>query len=354
MKLARWVIYLTVSRIMDLLAIVLITIYMPYFWFKVRKKGAWSEVPSSYPDKVHDLDEIIAKAYKDPLRDTYFLDHNDAHTALIHSSLWLLQPGLAEKGLELLLTPENSLYRRCPNDEAHLSPSGDGLSSWVFAYLVADLKRPDLVERLVKHYMKNCFALSWYGRIDARSSNAGFNVIDGGWPTNKPKWPFKWGFSQPNAGPQYFTTAAILALAATEIEGYWPILYKMHYWLGFGWFWELFPIQYFGGNERQWYYSHHISQLNLWSLSVLRGGKKWPLKYIAEWVTPTANPWIAGMANSRKALSKAKQDEAIKVLERTLAVWPQGYVNDQYFLNNKDFQGLYSSMALASIFLKKQ
>jgi hypothetical protein len=349
-QLARWLVFFP-ARIFDLLVILIMAVLMPYFWFKIRKKhGEYLKLSPKGR-----LKDIAIKGFKDPVDDFGFV-RPESHTLLQQAGNGLLNPDRQQKLLEQVIYPNDTLYRQFPNDEHHLGPSGDGISSWVFAYNLWGAKRPDLVKRLAVHYLKNCFGIWWNSGngVSARSSNGGVSIVVDGWPKGKSWWKYNWGIMQPTTGPGYFTGAALFALAAKELGGIWKLVYAFHYTMLGGWFWELAPVMY--TKTETWYYTHHITAINLWSLHKTRGGYKWALKWIADLVSPSGNaqPTICALAWNAGAINNSKHNQAVSTLLTVQGAhyWPQHAPLDPYFFEvEKDNTDHYSMAALAALLL---
>jgi hypothetical protein len=350
MAFFRWFLFFP-ARIFDLLVLFIMILVTPYFWFKIRQKhGVYLKL-----DPKADLQAIIEKGKLDPV-DQYGFVRPETHGLLQQAGNGLFHPERREKLLEQIIYDSGTLYRRFPNDEYHLGPSGDGISSWVFAYNLWGAKRPDLVRKIAMHYLKNCFGLWWNSGngVSARSSNGGVSAVVDGWPVGQKWWPFKWGIMQPSTGPGYYTGAALFALAAKELGGLWHVVYAAHYMLLGGWFFEWVPILY--TKTETWYYTHHITALNAWSLHKTRGGYQWALKWIADLVSPSGNaqPTICGLAWNAGAINQAKRNQAIATLRTVKGAhyWPQHAPLDEYFFEvEADNVDKYSMAALSALLL---
>lgn len=348
---ARWALFIPM-RVVDFLVFIIMFLVAPYFWFSIRKKQG--EYLHLHPKGT--LDAIIQKGKEDPA-DEYGFIRPETHCLLQQAGNGLLNIDRREKLLEQVLYPSGTLHRRYPNDELHLGPSGDGISSWVFSYILWGVKRPDLLKKLAWHYLKNCFGIWWNSGngISARSSNGGVSVVVDGWPIGRPWWKRKWGIMQPSTGPGYFTGAALFALAAKELGGLWHIVYRLHWLLLGGWCFDLIPVLY--TKTETWYYTHHITALNIWSLHQSRGGHRWALKWIADLISPSGNaqPTICALAWNIGAINTAKHNQAVSTLLSVQGYhyWPQHGPFDPYFFEVEANNTEKASMAaLAAILLK--
>lgn len=354
----RWACFFTVGFATNALVVLVVLAYLPYWWFKVRGKIG---KPFAKPKAVVAPSEILRLAKDDDLRDGVFVDHDDTHNLLCHQGRvhFNTLAGRHVSNSVMLhesLDPKGSLFRYSPHGYREW-PSGDMAMGWCRAYVLSDRQDPHLVDELASHFIKNCFTLAWYnGELATRAACGGLSVDNEGWPRGKTifgwKWPFKWGLSQPITGPAYFTGAAILALAAKETGKwrYW-LIYGLHWFVCFGWFWSLVPYVY--TKKRQWYYSAHITQTALFVLGRCGIKKKHAMRWIAETAAPTkgvVNPFIAGMANEFGALSDEGRDFAISILLSGYKDWwPQQMFAHRSELKIDRFEGkkLYSQMGLA-------
>jgi hypothetical protein len=348
----RWLFFI-VGKPLDYLAVLLQILYIPYFWFKVKSK----ETPISVKNKNLTLDIILRRAKKDPISDMKRIGR-ETHTLMTQSGNGLLYPQNAEFLIESCVTPSNSLYREATptgeEGEAHMSPSGDGLSSWVNCYLLWNIKRPDLVKKVVGNYVKNCFGLWWDkgNGVSARSSNCGaLSPIVDGWPSQK----YGFGLSQPLTGPAFFTTQAALALAKRELSGLdkvtFTLLYYAHWLVNCGWFYSLIPILYI--KKDSFYYTHHVTALNLNSLAKCGHRYKTAAKWLMEAnPTKTAQPWITAALWDVSLCSQKDRDEDLALLlscESPIS-WPQKKVDSEFYTSNDT---TWSMMAYAVLLLSK-
>lgn len=350
-SLARWALFIPM-RVVDFLVFILMFLIVPYFWFKIRKNhGNYLHLAPK-----GSLDDIISKGRLDEV-DEYGFVRPETHCLLQQAGNGLFNQERRERLLEQVLYPSGTLHRRYPNDEHHLGPSGDGISSWVSSYILWSVKRPDLVKCLALHYLKNCFGIWWNSGngVSARSSNGGVSVVVDGWPIGRPWWKRKWGIMQPSTGPGYYTGAALFALAAKELGGIWKAVYWLHWSLLGGWCFDLIPIVY--TKNETWYYTHHITALNAWSLNKLRGSHRWALKWIADLVSPAGNaqPTICALAWNAGAITTSKHNQAVATLlsVKGYHYWPQHAPFDPAFTIIEEMNTDKASMAAFSALLLK-
>lgn len=337
----RWILFLVVGLPFQLLVYCIYPFVFLYFWLFVKSKVGEPILHLATPHR--SIDEIINLGAKDSIRDSFFLNHPDTHNALCHIGLWSYRPELASEGLKSLVRPNGSLMRRYP-EEQFLPVSGDCLSSWVQGFTMYGGDKQDL-KRVATHYLLNCLGLQDYnGKVSARSSNSGINYVFDGWK----------GLNQPCFGPQYFTSAALFALAAKELGKQWELIYWIHWLFMGGWLWNLAPVIYFKNDLL--YYTHHITTINLYSLAKLRGDFKWPIRYVVKEIAPQGNihPILYSYAYDVGAIDKYDAQKAIRVIESIdCHIWPQHPpINSEFYSINDG--NLFSNMGLAIKLLTKK
>lgn len=350
-KIARWIVFVP-ARALDLLAITLMAIYTPYFWFKVRGKGA---DPITPPAPKYTLDEILAKGLATP-SNQYGFTADESHALLCQGGNIIQNPQNRALLYNEVIKPSGTLYRKYPDDETWLGVSGDALSSATFALKLAPLAdkaaNKELISRMAKHYLDNCFGLTWdtQNGVSNRSSNGGFSVVVDGWPVVTPGQGI--GLAQPITGPAFLTGQALFDLAASEVGGIWHLVSILHFLLLGGIFHAIVPVLYIP--SQNWYYTHQISSLNLWTLCktnsfLYRHAMKWVVKYVA----PGGNmqPFIAGLAWNVGCLSEEDRQRAIATLCAMNTGWPQDLITSYNFttpVSNANF----SVMSFAAAMLK--
>jgi hypothetical protein len=224
----------------------------------------------------------------DTLRDGCYLNDTDDHTALVHGYYYSFDKVAAEEGLQGLVAPDGGLYRRSP-DGARYRVSGDCLSSWCWSYTESGIDRPDLVQKVAKHYLKHAMGLTSsqepQGKVSTRCSNGGLNYAPDG----------AGGLAQPAFGPQFYTSAAILALACKTSKWYarplWEAAYLFNFILFGGWMWAVEPFLH--TKKDHIYYAQHITMINLYTIIKARGNMPWykrPMKRIFDLTFPRVNP----------------------------------------------------------------
>lgn len=342
----------------NLLFIVLQILYTPYFLLKVKNKFGHS---IESPKRVKSLAELIELGKRAPYASDGFM-RRETHTLLTQSGNGLFNLHNQGRLLEQAIKPNGSLYRERRIDgsegEGYLGPSGDGLSSWVFNYLLWQVKRPDLVKKVATHYIQHCFGINWNERngVSNRSSNAGINVTIEEWTIKGKNIGFS--LANPPTGPGFLTSQALLELAAKELGGYWKIVTKLHYLLMGGWYFSRVPAMYTKATGLQIFYTQHISALNLWSLCELGKDYKAGLKFIdSNGPMGRAQPWITSLAWDQEVVDVTRRQEAISYLEgmENAVFWPQSAIYEQdSFKQGYPSETNYSMMGFAAMLLKSE
>lgn len=255
--LFRWLLFIVVGLPVQLIVYAIYPFVAIYFYLFIKNKVVLK--PVIYNPRGN-LDNLIFKSRADKIRDRYFLDNQDDHGSLTHLH-WGLEHNkhLAEGGLEALVTPDGSLSRREPN-KAWVPESIDVLAAWIFSYITSGIKRPDLVTKVAKHYLKYCLGLNSNGRgVTTRCSNSGLNhTFDGDYHLNLPAF-----------GQAYYASAALFALAYKETSGInqliWACVYGLNYLIMGGWLWGWAPV--LRSKKHSLYYVQHITMLCLYSIN---------------------------------------------------------------------------------------
>lgn len=169
--------------------------------------------------------------------------------------------------------------------------SGDVVISWMFAYTAPNVtvKPKFTLLEVAKSYLKNLGILSFdeinKGDVSNRCNNFGINYC----PDSE---VIKLG--QPAAGPQFYTSSAVFALASQH-----SVLFKIVFWAHWilmgGWFWCWMPIV-FSKTNRLWYVQD-MSMKALYVHKTVFGDRWWirkPMETIAFDFSRTRNDlWFA-------------------------------------------------------------
>lgn len=347
-SLIRWVLFITVGLPAQLLIYLLYPIAIILFRRKwVNRHGE----PIAIPIKgLRTIASIVDKGAITHMRDEVFDDNQDEHTALLHYGTWSYKkPFVAKEGLRRLVRADGSLERKYPVNPLSNPVSRDCLSTWVYSYTMFGGPKEEL-KKVLKHYLKYCFGLTHFnGKVSARNSCSGLNYCFDGYK----------GLSQPLFGPGYYTTAALLSLAAKELGAVWKLLYAAHFLVMGGWLWWLEPIIY--NDKYLLYYDHHMLTLNLSTLmhnnpSILtkkafqRLLQVAPAKNVDAFFYATA--WNSGV------ISEADRNKATLVLQNIAHFWPQtapvnqGYYNGKNSLDNWSMMGYHAKLLINEPFKK--
>lgn len=214
------------------------------------------------------------------------LDNADDHGAF---SMY----GFVQKeGLELL-QKDGSLIRKLNPDGSMNREyvSGDVTVAWFFANELADRKASDqVVKNVVDIYVKNLGTLSYdataQGYVSARCSNFGVNqALDSDFMK----------LSQPATGPQYYTTAAVLA-SAYNLGFKYKAMFWAHWLVMGGWYWAWAPVIY--PDQNTWLYARDITMKSLYVQLQVFGPRWWikkPMEFINDKISTHKNDLFDAM-----------------------------------------------------------
>lgn len=214
------------------------------------------------------------------------LDNSDDHGAF--SMYGFIQ----KEGLELLQVDGN-LIRKLDADGTmnRKAVSGDVVVAWFFANALADRPASDeVIKNVADKYIKNLGTLSYdetaQGYVSARCNNFGINEA---------KDSDVLGIAQPAAGPQYYTTAAVLAGSYNKGFKY-KALFWGHWLLMGGWYWAWAPVIY-PDNKSLWYV-RDITMKSLYIQLQVFGPRWWitkPMKFITDKISTHENDLFYAM-----------------------------------------------------------
>lgn len=350
----RWVTFFLVGLPLQLLVYILYPFVALYFKFYIRGKVGKR---LSRVNIKRSLDSIIELGKQDPIRDECFLDDKDSHSAMVHTGIWALRgKEMSTLALTRLVRPNGQLRRIYPT-ENNVPVSGDCLTTWVYSYSLLGGPKESL-RALAKHYMLNCFGLVHFvdGLVSARSSNGGFNWTNDGVRTLDLKLfkiNFKYGMNYPAFGPQYYTSAALFALAKKELGGVWHAVYWGHWLVMGGWLWWAAPIIYSKTNLA--FYLHYVTALNLNTLQ--RESSSWmhrsAMRRVVIKSAPSENvqPFMYALGWNSGALGFVERLDGQYMLQCIEQVWPQSpYLDDKVYSYGND--GKFSMMALSAMLFR--
>lgn len=214
------------------------------------------------------------------------LDNSDDHGAF--SMYGFIQ----KEGLELLQT-NGSLIRKLNADGTmnRWAVSGDVTVAWFFANELADRKASDeVVKSVTDTYIKNLGTLSKDENgeeyVSARCANFGVNYA-------KDSDFLK--LSQPATGPQYYTTAAVLA-GSYHLGLKYKALFWAHWLVMGGWYWAWAPV--ISPNNQTWIYTRDITMKSLYVQLQVFGPRWWikmPMKFINDGLSTHENDLFNAM-----------------------------------------------------------
>jgi hypothetical protein len=169
--------------------------------------------------------------------------------------------------------------------------SGDVLISWLFAFTAPNvtIKPKFTLMEIAESYLKNLGVLSFddvnNGDVSNRCNNFGVNYC----PDSEVA-----KLGQPAAGPQFYTSSALFALAS-QYSFKFKIVFWAHWLLLGGWFWAFMPIV-FSKTNRLWYVQD-MSMKALYVHKFVFGDRWWirkPMEHIAFDLSRTRNDlWFA-------------------------------------------------------------
>jgi hypothetical protein len=278
--LLRWILFLTIGLLVQ------VVVYLLYPLLVL----AWAlfiHEPVAHKPLVHHDFNIPLSLGTKTIANGHLLDNADNHGAFS-------QYGFIQKeGLELLQV-NGALIRKYheTNPPEQDVVSGDVVVSWFFANTLAKRKVSDeVLKKVVDNYINNLGITSsdnkyGSGYVSNRCSNFGVNYA--------PDSDFFF-ITQPAVGPQYYTTAAVLA------AGYHlGLKYKAWYWTHFivmgGWYWAWAPIIY--PDVQLWGYVRDITMKSLYVQLQVFGPKWWitrPMEFINDKTTIVQNDLFNAM-----------------------------------------------------------
>jgi hypothetical protein len=263
--LIRWIIFLLVGLPFQLVVYALYPlawVYWRLFIFKIVDKTS----------PVHwEPDFEVGSATK---LDGALLDNDDDHGALTQYGF------IGKRGMELLLDEEGNFLRAIGTDGKRNTTrvSGDCVGCWAFAYVqMPENEKPkEAAVKAAWNYLKYLGTRSWDeqndGDVSNRCNNFGIN-----WCPDSDL--LKLG--QPAAGPQFYTTSSLLAVAYKQSFAM-KVAFWMHWVLMGGWYWAWWPAIY--PKDGLWYV-RDITMKMLWVHREVFGDRWWirmPMKRVNE------------------------------------------------------------------------
>jgi len=267
------------------------------------------------------------------IRDGGFHANGDDHNALTHWGLYLADPEAAKIGLMKLIGIQGEFLRRWRGQVGEaFYVSGDCVVAWVFAaamYLRTNsqstggtIVKQELF-RAAGHYLRNLGSKSTtrgededepiaQGWVSARCNNFGVNYCPDG----------AGGIGQPCAGPQFYTTSCLFALASQHSKFYRGVFW-VHWVLMGGWLWAFAPVLY--TKKTKLGYVRDITMRSLFVHLLVFGPRWWitrPMHFIAFDIAEAENDLFYAMMGWASANMMVER----KQLPATVAgVQPVGY-----------------------------
>jgi hypothetical protein len=278
--LLRWLLFLTIGLLGQVL------VYFLYPWLVLIWAVLIYQPVDHKPIVHHDFNIPLILGNK-TIAGGYLLDNADNHGAFS-------QYGFIQKeGLELLQV-DGALIRKyqdqAPPDQSEVS--GDVVIAWFFANTLADRKVSDeVLKKVVDHYLVNLGMTSkdthyGDGYVSNRCANFGINYA--------PDSDFL-AITQPAAGPQYYTTAAVLA-SAYHLGFKYKALFWAHYVVMGGWYWAWVPMIY--PDYDTWWYVRDMTMKSLYVQLQVFGPRWWitrPMAFINDKTTLVQNDLFNAM-----------------------------------------------------------
>jgi hypothetical protein len=208
-------------------------------------------------------------------------------------------------GLHNLITTEGDFVRRT-NDEYSMIPfqqhvvSGDCIVSWCLAYTDESLetKPIDALLSATKRYMKYLGTRSngpetgtW---VSDRCNNFGVNYC--------PDSTYKFG--QPAAGPQFYTTSCLLALASQHSRFY-KLVFWLHWLLMGGWLWAFSPVIF--PPSKPLFYVRDMTLKALFVHKYVFGNRWWirlPMNFIVSRINENENAMWNALVGKTKGINE--------------------------------------------------
>lgn len=263
-SLVRWLIFLLVGLPFQGLVYVL----YPFIWLY------WRLVIYKEPG-----DKIVAYHEHVPSNlGTYFTSYDVLFNDDNHGAL-SMYGALGKSGMENLIDPKGNPTRRI-NMDGSLDMdevSGDVVISWAFAYTAPNMenKPDDALMSLAWAYLKNLGTLSYdaknNGDVSNRCNNFGINYCPDSDTLR---------LGQPAAGPQFYTSSAVFALASQK-SLFFKVVFWTHWLLMGGWYWAFAPMVY--PDMESWWYVRDMSMKALYVHKYVFGNRWWikkPMEFI--------------------------------------------------------------------------
>ena len=298
--LIRWTIFIFIGyplHIVTMLVYPLIHLFWRIYIFKHQPKKLSAE---------HENMPLLPKHMA--IRNNCFHDNTDDHSALTHWGLFLTDVRIGMNGLMRLIDMQGNFLRRWTNGkEEGFHTSGDAVINWCFAAALYEEKYKGLAsvsgvfDLIAEQYLKNLGTIANMGKakgwVSVRCNNFGVNFC----PDSQALF-----LGQPCAGPQFYTTSAVLALAAKE-HFKWEIVFWLHWIFMGGWLWAFSPVLY--TKDKGGWYLRDIVMKSLFVHKLVFGNSWWiriPMEFITDKIATTENALFYAMTG-RKASTEMPQ-----------------------------------------------
>jgi len=251
--LIRWLIFILIGLPFQLVMLALYPLVYLYWQIAIYKTPTGDKILAQHEQNLPD------PGY----RANGLLNNPDDHGA------FSMFGALSKSAMELLMDSEGNFLRRYEDDGNHNRQwvSGDVVASWCFAFTTMTDKPVDALMKAAKNYLKYLGTRSYdeygQGHVSARCNNFGLNYC----PDSD---SLKIG--QPAAGPQFWTSSSLFALASQH-SFLFKIVFWAHWLLMGGWYWCWMPMVY--TNETQLFYVRDISMKALYVHKTVFGNRWW-------------------------------------------------------------------------------
>lgn len=299
MALIRWLLFLFVGLPTQLIVYVIYPV-IHLWWYFTQREIVKEKL---YPYQGSMSIDIIENS--DKKRMGVYHNNEDVHNMLTHWGL-ITNDANSSAMLTALIDIKGRVSRKITGYGSRNldAVSGDCLVSWCFSYslITYDKYRPkNTLSRVAWTYLKylGCPSEKW--DVSNRCNNFGINYC----PDSE---SLKVG--QPAAGPQFYTSSCLFALAARDLGLFWKFVYWTHWILLGGWYWCFSPVLYL--KKRKLGYVREITMKALFVHKIVFGNKWWIKKPMVtiDTLSEAYNP-LYGAMFGRGKYSIANLPEAI-------------------------------------------